>query len=184
VIGSLGSLLLFLHWVGSGSSFVKTGAGFRIAPQIVRRRTFEVAAGLHRALVERFITSEDRTPLATREEFPDCGLVVNATVQDRRRPVGTFEDARRYSSAKHHLDYLKSQIITDRQGMDLLVPAGRLGAVHDMQLFREHLTEVEELVAGHDEKPTGILADLDDMAAAESDRVVLVTPHRRPPRGN
>jgi hypothetical protein len=182
-IGPLDSFLLFLHWLRTGSSFERIGAGFRIAPKTLRRRTLELAAAVHRPLVEKFVTSAARTLVAAREGLPDCGLVVHATVQDRSRLVGTFEDARRYYSAKHRLYCLKSQIITDRQGTAFLIVAGIRGAVHDMQLFRQHLAEVEELVAGHKGDPTRKLADNGYISDVGSDRVVLVTPHRRPARG-
>jgi hypothetical protein len=182
-IGPMDSFLLLLHWLRSGQPFVMIAAGFRLNPQTVHRRVMEVAELVHGPLVARFITPAARTAFPAEETLPDCGLVVDATVQNRGRPVGPFEEARRYDSGKHCLDCLKSQVVTNRRGAAVLVVAGIPGAVHDMMLFREHVGDVEALIAGHEGEPVHVLADKGDIGVSGSARVVLVTPARRPAGG-
>jgi hypothetical protein len=141
-----------------------------------------VAQAVHMPLVERFITSAATAYFEARVKFPECGMVVDATVQDRGRPVGRWDEAKKYFSGKHSLYCLKSQVITDRQGAAILVAAGVKGAVHDFLLFRQHVTEVEELVARHAGEPVHLLADLGYLGDPRSGSVVLVRPTRKPPR--
>jgi hypothetical protein len=64
-----------------------------------------------------------------------------------------------YYSGKHRHYCLKSQVITNREGLAVHIVAGVPGAKHDFQLFQENLAAVEELVAAHPGEPTHILAD-------------------------
>jgi hypothetical protein len=107
-IDLLDSFLLFLHWLRTGSSFETIGAGFHISPETVRKHVLEVTTVIQKPLIERFVTSVAHTPFAVREDFPECGLIVGATVQNRGHPVGTAEEARKYDSGKHHFYCLKS----------------------------------------------------------------------------
>jgi hypothetical protein len=141
----------------------------------------EVAHTFHEPLVERFIVSAANTPFAARERFPECGMVVDATVRDRGRPVGRYDEAQRYYSGKCHCYCLKSQVITDHQGAAILVTPGVPGAMHDMLLFREHIGELEELIHRHIGEPVTILAEKGSIGNSGSPQVVLVTPHRKPP---
>jgi hypothetical protein len=141
----------------------------------------EIAHAVHGRLVERFVVSAANTPFAAREKFPECGMVVDATVQDRGSPVGRYDEAQRYHSGKHHCYCLKSQVITDRQDAAVLVTSGVPGAMDDMFLFRAHTGELEELIHRHAGEPVTILADKGYIGNPGCPHVVLVTAHRKPP---
>jgi hypothetical protein len=181
VIGARDAFFLFLHWLRSGRSYAQIAAGLHLSQSTLSKRVVEVAHAVHGPLVERFIVSVANTPFAARERFPECGMVVDATVQDRGRPVGRYDEAQRYFSGKHHCYCLKSQVITDRQGAAVLVASGVPGAMHDMFLFREHTGELIELIHRHAGEPVTILADKGYIGNSGSPEVALVTPHRKPP---
>jgi hypothetical protein len=83
---------------------------------------------------------------------------VDATVQDRGPPVGRYEDAQKYFSGKHHIYCLKSQVVTNREGLAVHVVAGVPGVQHDLRLFRDYVREIEDLVAMHEGESCHILA--------------------------
>jgi hypothetical protein len=148
-IGPIDSFLLFLHWLRSDNPMDAIAAAFKLSKNTLHARMLEVLDRVHDPLVTRFVTAQACAPLPVRGEHPACGFIVDATIQNRGRPVGTFEEAKRYLSGKHKLYCLKSQVITNRDGLAVLIVAGVPGAKHDFQLFRDNLAAVEELVASH-----------------------------------
>jgi hypothetical protein len=180
VIGPIDSFLLFLHWLRTGNSFAIIASVFHLKPETLRNRVIQVADIIHEPLVARFITSAGSAVFAPSEVLPECGLVVDATVQKRGRPVGAFAESKRYYSGNHHMYCLKSQVITDRHGMAVHIIAGIRGAIHDVRLFRDHIEEIEEFINRHPGEPMKILGDKGYMGESGSNRVMLVVPHRAP----
>jgi hypothetical protein len=180
VINARDSFFLFLHWLRSGRPFAQIASAFNLSSSTLHKRLIEVAHAVHKPLVDRFIVSLASTSFAAREKFPECGMVVDATVQDRGKPVGRYDEAQADFSGKHHFYCLKPQVITDRQGAAIHVTSGVPGAKHDMLLFREHVVELEDLIARHAGQPVSILADKGYIGNPGSPQVVLITPYRKP----
>jgi hypothetical protein len=151
-----------------------------LRPDTLHRHLIEVAEVTHDILVGKYIDDQAAAPLPVHSELPGCGLVVDATVHNRGRPCIPFEDAKQYFSGKHRIYCLKSQVITNRDGVAVHVVAGVHGSMHDFRLFCENLPAVEQLVAMHPGEPTAIMADMGD---TNSRTLRLVTPHRQPPQG-
>jgi hypothetical protein len=105
-----------------------------------------------------FITAHARAPLLYDNEYPPCRFIVDASIQDRRRPARLYHNVKPYFSGKNKCDCLKCQVITNRDGMPVHIVAEVPRAMHDLRLFRENLSGVEELVANHSGEPTDILA--------------------------
>jgi hypothetical protein len=183
VIGPVDRFLLFLHWLKTGNSAEVIAAAFMVRPDTLHRHLIEVAETTHDILVGTYIEGPAAAPLPTHLELPGCGLVVDATVQNRGRPCIPFEDAKQYFSGKHRIYCLKSQVITTRDGVAVHVVAGVHGATHDFRVFCENLPAVEQLVAMHPGEPAEIMADMGYMGETHSPTVRLVTPHRQPPGG-
>jgi hypothetical protein len=183
VIGPRDSLLIFLHWIRTANSMATIAQSLRICEDTLYRRIRELIHLVHDPLVNQFITGCANAPFTAGEAFPGCGLIVDATVQYRGRPVGRYEEARKYLSGKHRLFCLKSQVITNRSGCALHIVAGIPGSIHDFHLFKDNLKSVEDLIAGHRGEPCGILADMGYIGPLDSTTVKLTTPHKTPPRG-
>jgi hypothetical protein len=158
-------------------------AGFAIKEETLHKRLKEMIMLVHDDIVERFVTSQAAMRFTVSNDLPDCGLIVDAKVQDRGRSAGRYEDVRKYYSGKHSISYLKSQVIPTRNGIAVHIVAGVPGAVHDMKLFRDNLGSVEERVDKHTGEPCQILADKGYIGEIRSEKVNLVTPHKVPARG-
>jgi hypothetical protein len=117
-------------------------AAFKLSKNTVHARVLEVLDRVHDPLVMRFVAAQARAPLPLRGEHPACGFIIDATIQNRGRPVGTFEEA-----------------ITNRDGLAVHIVAGVPGAKHDFQLFQDNLAAIEELIVSHPRELSNILAD-------------------------
>jgi hypothetical protein len=107
----------------------------------------KLALAVHNRLVTKYIIDLWEQHLrVTGSDYRFYGFITDATVQKRGRPAASFEKAWRYFSGKHWIDCLKSQVVTNRQGLALHIVAGVLGSIHDFALFRSTATELEELV--------------------------------------
>ena len=77
--------------------------------------------------------------LPTDQNVPECGYIVDATVQRILVPTWTFEQKKQWSSGKHGSYCLKSQVITDMKGAAIVVNSGYVGSIHDMHIVRERI---------------------------------------------
>jgi hypothetical protein len=173
--------VLFLHWLRSGNPIDAIAAPFKLSNSTLHTRKLEVVHRVHDPLVTRFVTAQARAPLSLREEHPACGFIVGATIQNRGRTVGTFEETKRDFSGKPKLHCLKSRVITNRDGLAVQIMAGAPSGKHDFQLFGDNLAAVEELVASRPGEPSHTLADKGYTRDVGSRTVVLVTPHKARP---
>jgi hypothetical protein len=167
----------------SGNSFEEMAQSLGFATPTVYKTLHELVQTIHDPLVDAFITSAANSPLVADAAFSDCGLIVDAKVQERGRPVGVYEQTQEYFSGKHHFHCLKSQVVTNRSGLALNVVAGVRGSVHDFKLFNENLASLEAFILSHPDEPTGILGDKAYIGPIASGVVRLTTPFRRPPHG-
>lgn len=133
----------------------------------------------HERYVPLFITRPAETiDLPSDPNVPECGYIVDATVQRIQVPTGTFEQKKKWFSGKHGFYCLKSQVITDMKGAAIMVNSGYLGAIHDMNIFRETLEAWHHIAVLHPNTPAKILADKGYQA---NDIDALVTPIKGSP---
>ena len=116
--------------------------------------------------------------LPSCDSVPECGYIVDATVQRILVPTGTFDQKKQWFSGKHGCYCLKSQVITDMKGAAIMVHIGYMGSIHDMRIFRETMEEWHRLAVLHPATPQKILADKEYQA---SDIPVLLTPVKGTP---
>ena len=135
------------------------------------------------AAFERYVTLFINRPaetidLPTDPNVPECGYIVDATVQRILVPTGTFEQKKQWFSGKHGAYCLKSQVITDMKGTAIMVNSGYFGSIHDMHIFRETLEEWHHIAILHPTIPQKVLADKGYQA---NDVEALVTPIKGSP---
>jgi hypothetical protein len=138
---------------------------------------------IHKVLVDRYIKLQWESPLCALVKYPECGLIVDATVQRRGRPAGSFEEVKRFFSGKHWICRLKSQAVRNRRGMAMYITAGIPGSVHDLALFRDTQDQLTKLVTSKPGEPTNIPADKGYIGFREDSPLQLVTPHKKPAHG-
>jgi hypothetical protein len=185
VIGPIDGFFLFLHWLRSANPIDKIAIAFNVGTATLYKHIHKVAITVRQPFVEMFIISRWAGRLASGQLCPECGLVVDATVQKRGRPVGAFQEAKKYFSGKHWIYCLKSQVVTNREGLAMHVVAGEPGATHDLTLFRKHEEDLALLVRSRcgAREPTRILADK-GYIGFQGETLQLVTPHKQPRQGN
>jgi hypothetical protein len=160
VIGAKDSLFLFVHWIRSVNPIDQIAAHFDLRSPTLYKHLHKLALAVHDPLVTKYTTDLWEQPLrVTGSDYRSYGLVVDATVQKRGWPAASFEEVRRYFSGKYPIYCLKSQVVTNRQGLALHVVAGVPGSVHDLAPFRSTVSELEELMARKPNEPTKIHAD-------------------------
>ena len=114
------------------------------------------------------------TELPTDPNFPEASLIVDATVQQINIPGLTFEERKPWFSGKHLIYCLKSQVTVNMKGIAVHVISGIKGAVHDLEVFRTTLPEIEAILKTHPKMPQKVLAD----KGYVSDIPCLITPHK------
>lgn len=183
IVGPKDALFLFFHWLRSASPISQIAIAFELKQATLYNHLQKVANSIRHVLVERLINAQWERQLTSGEKFSQCGLVVDATVQKRGRPVGDFAAAKAYFSGKHWIYCLKSQVVTNRDGIAVCVCAGAPGALHDLTVFRETEADIANMVRQKPGEPTAILADKGYIDNAHTGPLVLVTPHKKPPNG-
>jgi hypothetical protein len=158
-IGPVDSFLPFLRWPSSGNPVESIAAVFGFPKNTLHARVLKVLSRVHDPLIGRFITAQACAPLLRHDEYLTYGFIVGETVQNSRRRPGPFQEVKRDFSGKHNCNCLKSEVITNRDGLAVHIVTGVARATHDLRLFRENLVPVVELVASHPREPTDVLAD-------------------------
>ena len=111
--------------------------------------------------------------LPVDQNVPECGYIIDATVQRIQVPAGDFTQKKKWFSGKHYCYCLKSQVITDMKGAAIMVSSGYYGSMHDLALFRETTEEWRRIALLHPKIPAKILGDKGYQA---NDIDCLVTP--------
>jgi hypothetical protein len=157
---------------------------FDLRSPMLYKHLHKLSFAVHNPLVTKYMTDLREQPLrVTASDYRSYGLVVHATVQKRGRPAASFEEAQRYFSGKHWIYCLKSQVVTNRQGLALHVVAGVPGSVHDLALFGSTVTELDELVASKPNELTKSLADKGYIGFTDSQILQFMTSYKRPRNG-
>jgi hypothetical protein len=181
VLGGEDAFFLFLHWLGTGTAIRTIAAVFRLKAPTLSARMLSVAAVTDTLLVRRLVEASE--PFSAGEICSTCGLVVDATIQERDRPGRGFERANTYYSGKHHMYCIKSQVVARRDGITVHITSGVPNAIHDIKLFRNTIPSLERLIASHPGEPVQFLADKGYIGPINSPSIILHTPIKDPIRG-
>ena len=127
------------------------------------------------ALKEDFIDAIATQAPTYHQNFPECGYIVDATVQEINKPSLSFDVAKEYYSGKHSLYCLKSQVIVNVQGLAVFIASSIKGSIHDKLVFDQCLDEFKKILALHPEAPAKILAD---KGYQDNNSEVLVNPYK------
>jgi hypothetical protein len=176
--GPIDGFLLFLHWLRTTAPIDSIAGAFHLRPVTLYKTLKKIAMEIHGQLTERFIATSSHDRWTTGEKFSDCGLIVDATVQQRGRPAGESAEAKLFFSGKHHIYCLKSQVVTNREGIAIHVVAGVTGSVHDMRLFKDHQHHLSALIMLHEGERTKILVDKGYIGEVDDPAITLVTPKK------
>jgi hypothetical protein len=178
-IGPIDGFLLFLHWFRIAVSIDSIARAFHLRPATIYKTLKTIAMKIHGQLAERFIATLSRDRWTAVDKFSDCELIVDATVQKRGRLAGEFAEAKLFFSGKHLIYYLKSQVVTNREGIAIHVVAGVPGSVHDMRLFKDYQYHLSAFIMLPEGEPTKILADKGYIGKVDDPAITLVTPKKK-----
>jgi hypothetical protein len=108
VIGPMDGFFLFLDWLRSANPIDEIAVQFQLRSPTLYKHLHKVGQLIHQPLVDEFIKSQWDSPIqGSSTNFPSCGLVADATVQERGRPCASFMEAQRFFSGKHWIYCLK-----------------------------------------------------------------------------
>ena len=114
--------------------------------------------------------------LPSWEPFPECTLIVVATVQEIPRPFGTFEEVKVWYSGKHEMYCLKSQVVINRAGLAVHIVSSIPGSIHDITILKDSLSGIDEFLTQFPHEGKKILADKGYVCTELSGR--LITPFK------
>jgi hypothetical protein len=137
VIGLQEGFFLFLHWLRSTSPIDSIASAFGPRSPTLYTHLDKTGKAIHKVFINRYIKSHWESSLRAPVKYPECRLIVVATVQKRQRPAGFVKEAKRFFSGKHGIYRLKSQVVTSQTGMAMPIMAGVPGPAHDLALFRD-----------------------------------------------
>ena len=112
-------------------------------------------------LINELITNQAKEcEIIADDEFPSCGYIVDATVQQINQLSLEWEEASKFFSGKHSLYCLKSQVIFTLKGLAVHIATNYKGAVHDKAILDETIDDFNEnVVSHHIGDPDKIIAD-------------------------
>jgi hypothetical protein len=100
-IGPRDSFLLLLHWPRTGASTVRIAISMQLSSDTLYCRLRRLVDSLWEPLVETFTNAAARELFTADGDLLQCGLIVDSTVQYRRRPTRVWEQVRKFFSGKH-----------------------------------------------------------------------------------
>jgi hypothetical protein len=73
------------------------------------------------------------------EDYPEVGLVVDVTFQQRSRPKMLFNEAQYYFSGKHGAYGFKTEVAHLPNGLAIFISDTYAGSVHDFTIFKDNV---------------------------------------------
>lgn len=172
-------LILLLHFLRRYPKLEEMGAAYNMSASKLSKILDKAIIAAHDRFVPLLIQRPaDNIDLPVDQNVPECGYIVDATVQRILVPIGTFDQKKKWFSGKHGCYCLKSQVITDMKGAAIMVSSGYEGSIHDLNVFRENYEEWRRIALLHPNIPAKILADKGYQA---NDIDTLVTPVKGSP---
>ena len=169
------TLIILLHYLRRYPKLEEFADNLSISVSSLERlinKSIDATADL---LFRKMVTNPSlHNELPIDHEFPEASLVVDATVQQINMPGMTFAERKPWFSGKHGVYCLKSQVIVNMDGVAMHVISGIQGSVHDLEVFRMSLPEVQNLLEIHKNRPQKVLADKGYVSEID----ILLTPHK------
>jgi hypothetical protein len=94
VIGLQDDFVLFMHWLGSASPIDSIANEFDLRSPTLNTHLHNTGKAIHKVLVDRYTKSQWESPRRAPVKYPECGLIIDATVQKRGRPPGSFKEVK------------------------------------------------------------------------------------------
>jgi hypothetical protein len=117
VVGPIDGFFLLLCWLRKAVPIGSMAVVFQMHVAPVYKTRKKITKDVHEHLIHQFILKAATQPVTAGENFLGCGLIADATVQWRGRPIGEFEEARLFFSGKQQIDCITWQVMTNREGM-------------------------------------------------------------------
>lgn len=168
-------LLILLHYIRRYPRIEEMASIFSFKPSTLQGVITKYIPLMAEALRDAFITPIENADVPYDQKFPECGYVVDATVQEICKPNLDYNIAKQYYSGKHGIYCLKSQVVVNVKGLALHIVTGVNGAMHDKALFDKTKDELIAIMKKHPNQPHKILAD---KGYQDSSSDILVTPHK------
>lgn len=166
-------LMVVLHFLRRYPRVEEAAAIFQLKPSTLQSIITKYVPIMASALKHDLIDSVAAEDIVYDQRFPDCGYVVDATVQEIYKPALNFEIAKKYFSGKHYIYCLKSQVIVNIKGLAVHIVTSIPGAKHDKNVFDSNIHDFEKIIALHPDQPKKILAD---KGYQDPNSAILVTP--------
>ena len=110
------------------------------------------------------------------QDFPECGYIVDATVQPIEVGHRSHESIKDLFSGKHWIYCIKSQVIVTLEGLAVHIVTDIAGGVHDKRIFDDNLKDFrEQVLQYHTNDPAKIMGD---KGYQDQSSPILVTPYK------
>lgn len=169
--------LMFLHYLRHYPRTENLKSIFQIEPSTFESFFSKIIFTAGPKLEEELITKNAKSCcIESDPSIPECGYVVDATVQQISKPFLDWQQCAKYYSGKHSLYCLKSQVIVSIKGMALHIVTAVEGSVHDKAVFDQNIDDFTENVLDyHLTEPRLIMGD---KGYQDADSQNLVTPFK------
>jgi hypothetical protein len=172
-------LFLLLHYLRRYPRIEEMAAAFEIKPSTLEKLLHKAIAAVLDLWITKFVTiPAEHTAMPVNIDFHEATFIVDATVQQINKPIGSFHDIKQWYSGKHGIYCLKSQVMCDMKGAAIHIVTGIKGARHDLDVFRESIPELGHIMDQHPDLPRMIIGDKGYQA---NDIECLITPHKGQP---
>lgn len=168
-------LLILLNYIRRYPRIEEQCAIFSLKPSTLENIIAKYIPLMAKALKQDLIDAVANQAPTYHQNFPECGYIVDATVQEINKPSLSFDVAKEYYSGKHDLYCLKSQLIVNVQGLAVFIASSIKGSIHDKLVFDQCLDDFKKILALHPQSPAKILAD---KGYQDNHSEVLVTPYK------
>jgi hypothetical protein len=143
------SLLLFFIFVRNYPTLDVMFIQFDVNRNTLNNTLMIVMKPCHSMFNNKFIEEITVEDLIKVLKYLEARLIIDTIVNRIHVPSGNFEDKKLFFSGKYKSCCLKSQIITNRQGLCLLIHSGFAGSYHDFRIFNEKIGDVKKLFDKH-----------------------------------
>lgn len=139
--------VLFLHYLRAYPRLESLKPIFQIEPSTFENiigKILDIAAPAFEA---EFISKvANSCEIDAPNDFPECGFIVDATVQKINQPALDYKIAGKYFSGKHFIYCLKSQVIINIHGLAMHIVSPIEGSEHDKSIFDNNIDDFFEKV--------------------------------------
>lgn len=153
--------LILLHYLRYYPRLEGLKTIFHLEPSTMENLLIRNLQAICPKLVNEFITTQAQEyEIVADDDFPSCGYIVDATVQQINQPSLEWEESSKYFSGKHSMYCLKSQVIVTLKGLAVHVATGYKGSIHDKAIFDETIDDFyNSVICFHEGEPDQIMAD-------------------------